>query len=88
VFWIDRPLYTIGYIYLVIMILWAVLSFFPLEPGSRVAAVRRRLGTLVQPVVAPFRKVVPPLGMFDISFMVAFFVVLVLTEFVFPLIVI
>ena len=87
-FWIDRPLYTIGYIYLVIMILWAVLSFFPLEPGSRVATVRQRLGTLVQPVVAPFRKVVPPLGMFDISFMVAFFVVLVLTEFVFPLIVI
>jgi YggT family protein len=82
VFWIDRPFYTLGVIYLVIMMIWAVLSWFPMEPGSLTAKTRRSLGVVVQPVVAPFRKVIPPVGMFDVSFMVAFFALLIITEFV------
>jgi uncharacterized protein YggT (Ycf19 family) len=38
------------------------------------------MGIVVQPVVAPLRKVIPPLGMFDISYMIAFFAVLIVTE--------
>jgi len=41
----------------------AVLSFFlsPLHP------VRRALGRIVNPLLAPIQRVVPPLGGFDIS---------------------
>jgi len=87
-YWVDRPFYTLGVIYLVVMLVWAVMSWFPIEPGSPASRLRHSLGALVQPVVAPFRKVIPPLGMFDVSFMVAFIAVLVLTEFVLVLIVI
>ncbi|HUB70550.1 MAG TPA: YggT family protein [Acidimicrobiales bacterium] len=87
-FWVDRPFYTIGYIYLLVMILWAVLSWFPVDPGSPVSKFRHSLGVLVQPVVAPFRRFIPPAGMFDMSYMVAFIVVLLLNEFVFYRIVI
>jgi len=87
-FWVDRPLYTIGYIYLLVMVVWAVLSWFPIEPGSPVSRLRRTLGALVQPIVAPFRRVIPPAGIFDVSYMVAFLFVLILTQFVFSRIVI
>ena len=87
-YWIDRPFYTLGVIYLVIMMVWAVLSWFPIEPGSPVSKLRYALGVLVQPVVTPLRKVIPPLGMFDVSFMVAFLAVLIVTEFLLVLIVI
>ena len=81
-FWVDRPFYTLGVIYLVIMMVWAVLSWFPIEPGSTLSRLRHAFGALIQPVVAPLRKVIPPLGMFDISFMVAFLAVLIITEFI------
>ena len=87
-FWVDRPLYTIGYIYLLVMVVWAVLSWFPIEPGSPVSRLRHTLGALVQPIVAPFRRVIPPAGIFDVSYMVAFLFVLILTQFVFSRIVI
>jgi len=87
-YWVDRPFYTIGFIYLLVMILWAVLSWFPVDPGSPLSRLRHTLGVLVQPVVAPFRKFIPPAGIFDMSYMVAFLVVLILTEFVLARIVI
>ncbi|HTW10922.1 MAG TPA: YggT family protein [Acidimicrobiales bacterium] len=87
-FWLHRPFYTLGILYIVIMAVWAVMSWFPIAPGSTASRVRSSLGALVQPVVAPFRKVIPPVGMFDVSFMVAFFAVLIITEFVLVLIVV
>jgi YggT family protein len=81
-YWVDRPLYLIGVIYLVMMLGWAVLSWFPIAPGSAAARAQHLLRVVIEPVVRPFRKLIPPLGMFDISFMIAFLVVLVLTEYV------
>jgi YggT family protein len=37
--------------------------------------VRRVLFVLTEPVLAPFRKVIPPVGGLDLSFVVAFLVV-------------
>jgi YggT family protein len=82
VYWIDRPFYTLGVIYLVIMMVWAVMSWFPIAPGSTASRLRHWMGAVVQPVVNPLRKVIPPLGMFDISYMIAFFAVLIVTEFI------
>ena len=81
-FWVHHPFYTVGYIYLLVMVVWAVLSWFPVEPGSSVSRLRHALGRLVQPVVAPFRRLIPPAGIFDVSYMVAFLCVLILTQFV------
>jgi len=87
-YWIDRPFYTLGVIYLVVMMVWAVLSWFPIEPGSTASKIRYGLGVIVQPVVAPLRRLIPPVGMFDVSFVVAFLAVLIVTEFFLVLIVV
>jgi YggT family protein len=44
------------------------------------------LYVLTEPYVAPFRRVIPPAGMFDISYMIAVLVVLLVTFYLFPLV--
>jgi len=40
------------------------------------------LYVVTEPVLRPFRKVIPPLGIFDVSYMVALLVVWVVTNYV------
>jgi YggT family protein len=56
-------------VYLVILFLRAVLSWFP-PPSGGMATVYRMLMDLTEPVLAPLRRVIPPAGMFDLSFTV------------------
>jgi YggT family protein len=66
-------------IYLFILLARAVTSWFPPpRPGTPFAFVTQLLRDLTEPVVAPFRRVIPPAGMFDISFMVIFFILVIL----------
>jgi YggT family protein len=66
-------------IYLVVMVARAILSWFPPRTTSGgVATLQRLLMDLTEPVLAPLRRVIPPAGMFDLSFMVAFFGLLIL----------
>ena len=66
-------------VYLVIMGARAVLSWFPpSSSGGGLATVNRLLIDLTEPVLAPLRRVIPPAGMFDLSFMVVFFGLLIL----------
>jgi YggT family protein len=37
--------------------------------------ISRLLADVTEPIVAPLRRVIPPIGMFDISFIVAFFLI-------------
>jgi YggT family protein len=67
--------YVLGQLYVIILVVRAVLSFFPLSPGSALAPVARVAFLLTEPVVAPFRRLIPPVGMFDLSYLVAFLVV-------------
>lgn len=60
-------------IYLLILLARAVTSWFPVRPGTPFASVTRVLIDLTEPVLAPIRRVIPPAGMFDLSFMVLFF---------------
>ena len=55
-----------------VLILDALISFTPLEPWH---PVRRTLDRLAEPMVRPFRNLLPPVGMFDFSIMVALIVV-------------
>ncbi len=68
-------LYVLGQIYVLILILRAVLSWFPYSADSPLNPVRRVIFVITEPVLAPFRRVIPPVGMFDLSFLVAFIVV-------------
>ena len=69
------PLLTI---YLVILIARAILSWFPVNPNSPLASINRILLDITEPIMAPVRRVIPPAGMFDMSFLVVFLVLLVL----------
>jgi YggT family protein len=61
-------------IYLVILAARAVLSWFPVRGGTFRSSVNTLLFELTEPVLRPVRRVIPPVGMFDVSFMVVFFV--------------
>lgn len=76
----GNPLCILGTLYSYVLIARAILSWFPLRSDSPMVGVARFLQTITEPVLAPFRKVIPPIGMFDISFMVAFIAVLIVTN--------
>ena len=66
-------------VYLVILGARAVLSWFPPTSSSGgLATINRLLLDLTEPLLAPLRRIIPPVGMFDLSFMVAFFGLLIL----------
>lgn len=71
----GNPLFILGQIYVIILVLRAVLSWFPISPGSFLTPVVRVLYVLTEPVLRPFRRIIPPIGMFDMSYLVAFIVV-------------
>lgn len=46
--------------YLVVIILWVVLSWFPIQADSPLMPVVRVLHALTEPVLGPVRKALPP----------------------------
>src|SRR2546421_11022230 len=62
-------------IYLLVLVVRAILSWFPLSPGSAIAPVAHFLYTITEPVLAPLRRVIPAVGGFDLSFIVLFFII-------------
>ena len=62
--------YGIGAL-LIAMIIRAVASWFRID--ERYAFIRF-LAKLTDPFIAPVRRIIPPVGMFDVAFIVAFFV--------------
>jgi YggT family protein len=64
-------------IYIVILLLRAVFSWFP-PPSGGMASFYRILMDLTEPVLAPLRRMIPPAGVFDLSFTVLFVVLIIL----------
>jgi YggT family protein len=58
--------------YMVVLVVRAVMSWFPVRPGTPWATLYRVALDLTEPVLAPLRRVIPPAGMFDLSFLVLF----------------
>jgi len=65
-------------IYTIIMIVYAVISWIPDIRGRWTDYV----AMLVEPVLAPVRRVIPPIGGFDIAFLVVIIVLQILSRFV------
>lgn len=63
-------------VYFVVMIARILLSWFPMQPGSPLASIHRLLYDLTEPVLAPVRGLIPPVGgggmAFDLSPIVVF----------------
>jgi YggT family protein len=59
--------------FIVVLFARAILSWFPLQPGTFMAQVNDVLRTLTDWALIPLRSVIPPAGMFDLSFLVLTF---------------
>ena len=57
-------------LYLLVLVARAILSFFPVTPGTPMAQINEVLFRLTEPVLGPVRRVVPAVGMIDLSFLV------------------
>ncbi|MEO2074970.1 MAG: YggT family protein [Bacillus sp. (in: firmicutes)] len=53
------------------LIIYILMSWFP---NARETTIGRFLGRICEPYLEPFRKIIPPIGMMDISPIVAFLV--------------
>ncbi|MET0628910.1 MAG: YggT family protein [Acidimicrobiia bacterium] len=65
-------------VYLVILAGRAVLSWFPVRSGTFLAGLNSLLFDLTEPVLRPVRRVIPPAGMLDTSFLVVFVGIMIL----------
>jgi YggT family protein len=55
-------------LYSFVVIAYILMSWFP---NARESTIGQFISSLVEPYLAPFRKIIPPLGMIDISPIVA-----------------
>ena len=63
-------------VYFFVLFARILLSWFPIQPGTALATVHRILYDLTEPVLAPVRGLIPPIGgsgmAFDLSPIVVF----------------
>lgn len=71
-------------LYVIVLVLRAVLSWFPISSGSPLQPVERALVKVTEPVLAPVRKVIPPIraggGGIDLSMIVVILLLLVVAR--------
>lgn len=58
-------------LYSYLLIVYILMSWFP---NARESSFGQVIGSLAEPYLDPFRKIIPPIGMLDISPIVAFLV--------------
>jgi YggT family protein len=54
-------------LYILLMFVRIVLSFFPMAPSGGLAKVSMLLRSITDPLLDPLRRILPPLGGFDLS---------------------
>ncbi|MBV9172037.1 MAG: YggT family protein [Chloroflexi bacterium] len=76
--------FLITFLGLLLQILWfailirVILSWFPVDPSNPLIKI---LWEITEPVLAPFRRVIPRIGMFDLSPIAAFLVIGILAQY-------
>jgi YggT family protein len=65
-------------VFIVVLFARAVLSWFPVRPGTFAAQLSGVLVDLTEWALRPLRQVIPPVGMFDLSFLVLTFALFIL----------
>jgi YggT family protein len=70
--------YLVNFLAVLLNVLWlailvrVILSWFPVDPSNPIV---RIVWDVTEPVLAPFRRVIPRIGMFDLSPLAAFLVI-------------
>jgi len=67
------------YLYTLAIFARAILSFFPMRPGSPIAPIAQFLYRITEPVLAPVRRVLPSMGGLDLSPLVVILGIQILT---------
>ena len=67
------------YLYTLAIFARAILSFFPMRPGSPIAPVAQFLYRITEPVLAPIRRALPSMGGLDLSPLVVILGIQILT---------
>jgi YggT family protein len=75
---VSALIYWLLTVYMIVLAGRAVLSWFPVRGGTFLASLNSILFDLTEPVLRPVRRVIPPVGMFDTSFIIVFFAVVIL----------
>ncbi|WP_099222334.1 YggT family protein [Listeria costaricensis] len=65
---VEVVLFIIRYLPTV-MFIYFLMSWFP---GARESKIGQFLARIFEPILEPFRKIIPPIGIFDISSLIAF----------------
>jgi YggT family protein len=71
-------LLLVNFLNLLLYVLWlailirVILSWFPVDPSNPII---RLVWDVTEPILAPFRRVIPRIGMFDLSPLAAFLVI-------------
>jgi YggT family protein len=79
--------YVVQFLGLLLQIFWlailvrVILSWFPIDPSNPII---RIVWEITEPILAPFRRVIPRIGMFDLSPLAAFLVISFLQQQVLP----
>jgi YggT family protein len=60
-------------VYYIVLLARVILSWFPLQPGTPMASIASIIYQLTEPVMGPVRRIIPTVGMIDISPIVVFF---------------
>ena len=59
-------------VYYIVLLARVFLSWFPLQPGTAMASIASIIYQLTEPVMGPVRRLIPTVGMIDISPIVIF----------------
>jgi YggT family protein len=60
-------------VYFIVLFARIILSWFPMQPGTPMASIASVIYQLTEPVMGPVRRLIPTIGMIDISPIVVFF---------------
>jgi len=66
--------------YVVILIVRALLSWFPAAPGSGLERVVRVLDAVTEPVLRPIRRILPPIGVGGMGIDLSILIVVLLAQ--------
>jgi YggT family protein len=67
---VSQVLCALLTVYWLVVLARVLLSWFPIRPGTPIASAYVVLRDLTEPVLAPLRRVIPPVGMLDMSSLV------------------
>ena len=74
---VQHVLWILLEVYILVLLGRAVISWFPLSPGTPLETVARILERLTEPVLRPVRRILPPVRLggtaLDLSIIVVFF---------------